>query len=126
MEIKSTMKTAYLSFFVLFFSVAFSQTQPSSGGQVTQVTPTLFDEKSNPISVYTIEMLGKTSWDNYPNAYTINLMPKNFNWKWDARKIESYKNMYSLPKYDGSGREIPKDVHSDVIQKAYFKSPTYY
>lgn len=128
MEIKSVMKTTYFSFLLsMLFSVAFSQTKPTFRYYNGSVTPTLFNvNKTEAIVVFSIEMLGKTTWEDYPNAYTINLLPKNFNWYRDAKRIESYKNMaFNEGKQDINGRDLPKDVHLEVIQGVYSKSSMY-
>ncbi len=127
MKIKLVMKTTYFSFLsFLLFSVTFSQTK-STFGYNNSVTPTLFDvDKNDSLAIFSIEMLGKTTWEDYPNAYSINLMPKNFSWSTDARRIESYKNMaLNQGRQDVCGRDIPIDVHLLTIQGAYSKSPTY-
>ena len=128
MEIKSVMKTTYFTFLLLlFFSGAFSQTKPTFSDFKTKVNRSLFD-KDNPATnvFYTFEMLGKTTWEDYPNAYTINLKPKHFSWYKDAKKLESYKNWFiNNPKQDVCGRELPADVHSEVVQRIYSKNLFY-
>ncbi len=128
MEIKLVMKTTYFSFlFLLLFSVAFSQAKPTFGFYNSSITPSLFDvDKTNTMVVFSIETLGKTVWEDYPNAYSINLLPKNFNWCTDVRRIESYKNMaWNQGKQDMNGQDFPIDVHMQAIQGVYSKSPAY-
>lgn len=118
------MKTTVVSFLLLLFiSDAFSQTKPIFSTLKNQVNPTLFnkDETITPV-FYTIEMLGKTTWNDAPNAQTINLNPKNFSWHKDAKKLESYRDTYiNSHNQDVCGRDLPIDVHSELIQSIYSK-----
>lgn len=118
------MKTIYFSVLLaLTVSSVFSQTK-SVFASHKNVSPTLFNEdKVNTLTYSSLEMLGKTSWNDYPDAASINLLPKNFNWHKDARKIESYKYWYrNSLKQDLCGRDLPADVHAEVIQNTYSRS----
>jgi hypothetical protein len=128
MEIKSVMKTTYFTFLLLlFFSGTFSQIKPTFSDFETNLTPSLFDKDKTEANVfYTIEMLGKTTWEDHPNANTINLKPKQFSWYKDAKQLESYKNWFiNNPKQDLCGRDLPPDVHSEVVQSIYSKNLFY-
>ena len=119
------MKTKYLAFvLVLLVSAAFGQTQPVNKNFSTKVSPSLFDEnKTNKITVYSLNTLGKTAWENHLNSDKINLSPKNFNWFSDMQNIESYKKrVLNFRQQDNLGRDMPIDVHSEVIQKSYIRS----
>ncbi|MES2747692.1 MAG: hypothetical protein V4648_04905 [Bacteroidota bacterium] len=122
------MKTTTFSFLLLLFiSGAFSQTKPTFGDFKTNVIPTLFDEEKSATKVfYTIEWLGKTTWEDHPNANTINLNPKNFSWYKDAKFLESYKYWFiNGPKQDICGRDLPTDINSELTQKIYSKDIIY-
>jgi hypothetical protein len=119
------MKTTYFTFIlVLLFSVAFGQTKPVNHQFVTKVSPSLFDEnKTDKMAVYSLNSLGKTAWENHLNTEKINLSPKNFNWFSDMQNIESYKKrVLNFRQQDNLGRDMPIDVHSEVIQKSYIRS----
>jgi len=122
------MKTTYFFLLgLLFFSEAIAQTKPAYSNFKTNVTAALFGKHSPATNVfYTIEMLGKTKWEDYPNANTINLTPKNFNWYMDSKKLESYRNWFvNSAKQDLCGRDFPADVNSELIQSIYSKSIIY-
>ncbi len=122
------MKTTNFSFLLLlFFSGAFSQTKPTFSDFKANINPTLFDKDKDATNVfYIIEMLGKTKWEDYPNAYTINLKPKYFSWYKDSKRIESYRNWFiNSTKQDICGRDLPTDVNSEVIQSIYSKNIIY-
>lgn len=118
------MKTITFSLLLLLFiSVAFSQKKPIFSTLKKEVSPTLFNknETSN-LAFYAISMLGKTTWDNHPNAQTINLNPKNFSWHKDARKLERYRDTYiNSQNQNVCGPDIPIDIHKQLIQSTYSK-----
>lgn len=119
------MKTKYLTFvLVLLVSAAFGQTQPVNTNFSTKVSSSLFDEsKTDKITVYSLNTLGKTAWENHLNSDKINLSPKDFNWFSDMQNIESYKKrVLNFRQQDNLGRDMPIDVHSEVIQKSYIRS----
>lgn len=119
------MRTTYFTFIlVLLFSVAFGQTKSVKHQFITKVSPSLFDEnKTDKIAVYSLNTLGKTAWENHLNSDKINLSPKNFNWFSDMQNIESYKKrVLNFRQQDNLGRDMPIDVHSEVIQKSYIRS----
>ncbi len=119
------MKTKYLAFvLVLLVSAAFGQTQPVNTNFLTKVSPSLFDEnKTDKITLYSLNTLGKRAWENHLNSEKINLSPKNFNWFSDMQNIESYKKrVLNFRQQDNLGRDMPIDVHSEVIQKSYIRS----
>lgn len=122
------MKTTTFSIFLLLFiSAGFSQTKPIFSNLKNKVNPTLFNKDETVTHLfYTIEMLGKTTWEDYPNANTINLKPKNFSWHKDAKMVESYRNWFiNSPKQDICGRDLQIDVNSELIQSIYSKNIIY-
>ncbi len=125
-KIKLIMKTTYFTFIlVMLFSVAFGQTMSNNNNFKTNFSETLFDiNKTDTIKLYTIQILGKTAWNDSFNKEKINLSPKNFSWYTDAKRIESDKSMVSnVQRQDICGRDLPIiDIHSEVIQNVYFKS----
>ena len=125
-KIKLIMKTTYFTFIlVMLFSVAFGQTKSTNNNFKTNFSETLFDiNKTDTIKLYTIQILGKTAWNDSFNKEKINLSPKNFSWYTDAKRIESVKSMVSnVQRQDICGRDLPIiDIHSEVIQNVYFKS----
>lgn len=119
------MKTKYLTFvLVLLVSTSFCQIQPVNTNFSTKVSSSLFDEsKTDKITVYSLNTLGKTAWENHLNSDKINLSPKDFNWFSDMQNIESYKKrVLNFRQQDNLGRDMPIDVHSEVIQKSYIRS----
>ena len=119
------MKTKYLTFvLVLLVSTSFCQIQPVNTNFSTKVSSSLFDESNtDKITVYSLSTLGKTAWENHLNSDKINLSPKNFNWFSDMQNIESYKKrVLNFRQQDNLGRDMPIDVHSEVIQKSYIRS----
>jgi hypothetical protein len=119
------MKTKYLAFvLVLLVSNAFGQTKPINNNYTIKVSPYLFDKKkTDKITVYSLNSIGKTAWENHLNSDKINLSPKNFNWFSDMQNIESYKKrVLNFRQQDNLGRDMPIDVHSEVIQKSYIRS----
>ena len=118
------MKTITFSFLLLLFiSGALSQTKPIFSTLKKEVSPTLFNKDGTTTPVlYTFEMLGKTTWDDYPNTQTINLNPKNFSWHKDARRLERYRDTYiNGQNQNGCGPDIPIDFNKQLIQTAYSK-----
>lgn len=118
------MKTITFSFLLLLFiSGAFSQTKPIFSTLKKEVSPTLFtkDGTTTP-DLSTIEMLGKMTWNDAPNAQTINLNPKNFSWHKDARRLERYRETYiSSQNQNVCGPDIPIDFNKQLIQSIYSK-----
>ena len=125
-KIKLIMKTTYFTFIlVMLFSVAFGQTKSTNNNFKTNFSETLFDiNKTDTIKLYTIQILGKTAWNDSFNKEKINLSPKNFSWYTDAERTKSIKEMVSnVQRQDICGRDLPIiDIHSEVIQNVYFKS----
>lgn len=119
------MKSAYFTFIlVLIFSSATSQIKsPFISFKNTLATTLFTTKKLDTVAVYSIQLLGKTSWKSYLDTDKINLLPKNFNWSKDMRRIENYKNMaLNLRQQDICGRDLPADVHAEVVQKVYIRN----
>ena len=119
------MKTKYLTFvLVLLVSTSFGQIQPVNTNFSTKVSSSLFDESNtDKITIYSLNTLGKTAWENHLNSDKINLSPKDFNWFSDMQSIESYKKrVLNFRQQDNLGRDMPIDVHSEVIQRSYIRS----
>jgi len=125
MKIKSVMKASYFSLALLLVGfTAFSQTKRFSN-PINDIPATLFTTtKSDTIVVSNIEMLGKTTSENLPTAYKVNLLSKSFNWSKDAWRAKSFKEMVlDIDTPDVCGRYLPTDVHIEVIQRVYLTSP---
>lgn len=120
------MKTSYFSFALLMtFSVAFSQNKATSFNSKETISLTLFDTKTTEaVEINSLQTLGKTVWSNSFDTAKINLIPKEFNWYTDSKRIKSIKEMIStVQRQDNCGRDLPViDIHSEVIQNVYFKS----
>ena len=118
------MKSYFTFVLVVLVSIAFGQTKPTHNNFKAKVSTSLFDEeKTNKITIYSLNTLGKTAWENHLNSDKINLSPKNFNWFSDMQNIESYKKrVLNFRQQDNLGRDMPIDVHSEVIQKTYIRS----
>ncbi|HOD10339.1 MAG TPA: hypothetical protein PKH91_06315 [Flavobacterium sp.] len=119
------MKSTYFSLvLIMVFSVAFSQKKSATFDFKDNVSLTLFDtDTTDVVEVYSIQKLGKTAWNDSFDKDKINLSPKKFNWYTDSQRIESLKSMVSnVQRQDICGRDLPIDVHSEVIQNVYFKS----
>ena len=122
------MKTSYFSIALLMiFSFSFSQNKTTFFTFKENIAPTIFNTQSNPsVEVFTLQMLGKSAWEYNFDKDKINLTPKYFSWDTDSRRIESTKNMISnVQRQDLCGRDLPIDIHSEVIQKVYLRSLYY-
>lgn len=122
------MKTSYFSIALLMiFSFSFSQNKTSYFTFKGNISPTIFNTQSNPsVEVLSLQMLGKSAWEYNFDKDKINLTPKYFSWDTDSRRIESTKNMISnVQRQDLCGRDLPIDIHSEVIQKVYLRSLYY-
>ena len=118
------MKSFFTFVLVVLVSIAFGQTKPTHNNFKAKVSTSLFDEeKTNKITIYSLNTLGKTAWENHLNSEKINLSPKNFNWFSDMQNIESYKKrILNFQPQDNFGRDMPIDVHSEVIKRTYIRS----
>lgn len=118
------MKSYFTFVLVVLVSIAFGQTKPTHNNFKGKVSTSLFDEeKTNKITIYSLNTLGKTAWENHLNSEKINLSPKNFNWFSDMQNIESYKKrVLNFQQQDNFGRDMPIDVHSEVIKRTYIRS----
>ena len=118
------MKSYFTFVLVVLVSIAFGQTKPTHNNFKAKVLTSLFDEeKTNKITIYSLNTLGKTAWENHLNSEKINLSPKNFNWFSDMQNIESYKKrVLNFQPQDNFGRDMPIDVHSEVIKRTYIRS----
>ena len=122
------MKTSYFSIALLMiFSFSFSQNKTTFFTFKENIAPTIFNTQSNPsVEVLSLQMLGKSAWEYNFDKDKINLTPKYFSWDTDSRRIESTKNMISnVQRLDLCGRDLPIDIHSEVIQKVYLRSLYY-
>lgn len=122
------MKTSYFSITLLMiFSLSFSQNKTTYFTFKENIAPTIFNTQSNPsVEVLSLQMLGKSAWEYNFDKDKINLTPKYFSWDTDSRRIESTKNMISnVQRQDLCGRDLPIDIHSEVIQKVYLRSLYY-
>lgn len=106
--------------------LGFSQTKSTFKSSKGNIPQTLFTStKTDTIVIPSIEMLGKLELENLPNAYKINLLPQDYSWTKDVSRAESLKDMASeLRKQDCNGRDLPTNVHQEVIQKVYLIKPT--
>ena len=129
MEIKFVMKSKNI-FTLVFFTgtvlLGFSQTKSTFKSSKGNIPETLFTPtQTDTIVISSVEMLGKTKFENLPDAYKINLLPQDYSWTTDLRRAESLQNMaLELRKQDGNGRDLPTDVHQEVIQRVYLITPT--
>ena len=122
------MKTTFFSsVLVMLFSVAIGQTNSTNYNFKSNISEKLFDkDKTEVFEIYSLQMLGKTAWKEYLDTDKINLTPKKFNWYFDIRNIESFKNMaLNVRKQDFCGRDLPIDIHTEVTQNIYLKSISY-
>lgn len=122
------MKTSYFSIALLMiFSLSFSQNKTTYFTFKENIAPTIFNTQFNPsVEVLSLQMLGKSAWEYNFDKDKINLTPKYFSWDTDSRRIESTKNMISnVQRQDLCGRDLPIDIHSEVIQKVYLRSLYY-
>lgn len=106
--------------------MGFSQTKSIFNTPKQKISETLFTPtKTDTIIISSIEMLGKTKFQNLPDAYKVNLLPQDYSWTTDLRRVESLQNMaLQLRKQDGNGRDLPTDIHQEVIQRVYLITPT--
>ena len=126
MEINSVMgiKNFFSGIFLLATAMGFSQEKTFNNSK-NEVPATLFTTtKSDTIVVSTIAMLAKMPSETLPAGYKVNILSESFNWAKDVRNAESFKNMAMDRKQDGSGRDMPTDLHSEVIQRVYLNTPT--
>ena len=115
--------TTFSLLLLLFISSAFSQTKSNFSSLKNEVSPSLFNKEETTTKVfYTIQILGKITWNDAPNAQTINLNPKNFSWHKDARQLERYRDTYiNGQNQNACGPDVPLDIHKQLIQSAYSK-----
>jgi hypothetical protein len=106
--------------------LGFSQTKSIFKSPKHTISETLYTvTQTDTIVISSIEMLGKTRFENLPDAYKINLLPQDYSWTRDVSRAESLKNMaLESRKQDCNGRDLPTDVHQEVIQKVYLIKPT--
>jgi hypothetical protein len=123
------MKTYFALILFLFTSLGFSQYQPISFSSKFKIIPsTLFDTYSNKdaIKVNRLGMLYKMSQTDVLDINNVSLFPKNYSWSSDIRKIENFKIMaLNIRQQDLCGRDLPIDIHSEVIQNVSLKSISY-
>lgn len=105
---------------------AFSQTKSTFKIPKEHITETLFTPtQTDTIVISSIEMLGKTEFEILPNAYKVNLLPRKYSWTKDVSRAESLKEMtLELRKQDCNGRDLPTNIHHEVIQRVYLIKPT--
>ena len=120
------MKTTTFFTFVFFtlFSVAFGQDKTTSFSFKSTVPSTLFvTTKTDLVPILIIDRQNISLWNNHNNNYKLDLLPKNYNWSADIRKLESYKEMIlNARRQDLCGRDLPADVHYEVTQQVYLRS----
>ncbi|MDI1317643.1 hypothetical protein [Flavobacterium sp.] len=120
-------KNIFTAFFLAgTVMLGFSQTKSTFKRAKDNIPETLFTPtQTDTIVVSSIEMLGKLEYENFPDAYKINLLPQNYSWTNDASRAERLKDMASeLRRQDCNGRDLPTNVHQEVIQKVYLIKPT--
>lgn len=106
-----------------FYTCSAQTTLFSANGN--PVSPSLTTKSTNTFQIISLEMLGKTN--NFPTiSESLNggILPRNFNWTRDQRRIESYKQLASgYQKQDVCGRDLPTaDIGRELAQQLYYKS----
>lgn len=112
----------------MLFSLGFCQHKSFMfGAKLHTFSPTLFQQKNtDSIKVISIETLGKLAAKDFFDSRKVNLSPKNYNWNLEMRRAESFKSMsLNIRQQDFCGRDLPLDIHSEVIQNIYMKRISY-
>ena len=122
------MKSIFALILFLFTSLGFSQFQPITfGSRLNTIPSTLFDNYSNKNTnkVIRLGMLDKMSQTDVLVINTISLVPKNYSWSSDIRRIQDFKAMaLNIRQQDLCGRDLLFDIHSEVIQNVNLKNMT--
>ncbi len=114
-----------ISFFTATTAV-FCQTKSLFIKPSEHIPKNLFEFKANSTTTATIYRFGTITLNNLPNAYNTNLLPQAYNWTADLRKAESIENMLrEIPLQDNCGRDLPINIHQEVIQRVYFRTNDY-
>lgn len=119
------MKATYLSLIlVLMFSIAFCQTKPININSKPNLTNSFSTIDTTKLTdEYSLKKLAKLALQDKFYTDNINLLPKNFSWYADMKRIESIKNMaFNIRQQDFRGRDLPIDVNTQLIQKIYSRS----
>lgn len=116
--------TIFLTFvFFMLFSVTFGQNKTTTFSFKSTVQETLFESsKTDLVPVLIVNNQNNLFWHNQSYSYKVNPLPKNFNWRADIRKLESYKELIlNARRQDLCGRDLPVDVHYEVTQQIYLR-----
>jgi len=113
----------FFIFLLLGTNLGYSQIKFIFNQPKNNIPTTIFPIKSDTIVVVNFQKLNKTTLQYLPDAYKINLMPKNYSWTADVRKAESLKNMaLEIRMQDLCGRDLPINIHQEVIQQVYLNT----
>jgi len=113
-------------FILLFtFSKGFCQSKSAIFSGMLNHVPTTLLETTKPAStkVFNHQVLLKTTFTSNFNNNKVTLLPKNYSWNADIRRIESIKTMaLNIRQQDFCGRDFLIDSHQEAVQNLHLKS----
>lgn len=113
----------FLIYFLTGTLVSFSQTKSSFIKPSSNIPLTLVEVKVDSTIIPSFQMLGKIVLKKFPNAYNTNVLPQSYSWTSDLRKTESLNDMLRETRLqDDNGRDLPINIHHEVIQRAYLST----
>jgi hypothetical protein len=119
------MKIYVVFILLLTFSKGYCQSKSGIFSDMLNRIPTSLFETNQHRStkVFNHQVLLKTTFTSNFNNNKVALLPKNYSWNSDIRRIESIKIMaLNIRQQDFCGRDFLIDSHSEALQNLHLKS----
>lgn len=119
------MKIYVVFILLLTFSKGYCQSKSGIFSDMLNRIPTsLFETNQHRLTkVFNHQVLLKTTFTSNFNNNKVALLPKNYSWNSDIRRIESIKIMaLNIRQQDFCGRDFLIDSHSEALQNLHLKS----